>query len=53
MPKKQSLEKHPQQHQLDAYGGIEAVTSRRFCTGSTLEQPRSSGYIYAYYYVVV
>ena len=29
MPKKQSLEKHPQQHQLDAYGGIEAGTSKK------------------------
>ena len=28
MPEKQPLEKHPQQHQLDAYGGIEAGTSQ-------------------------
>jgi len=28
MHRKQPLEKHPQQQQLDAYGGIEAGTSR-------------------------
>ena len=28
MPKSQPLDKQPQQHQIDAYGGIEAGTSR-------------------------
>ena len=36
MPEKQPLEKHPQQHQLDAYGGIEAGTSRSGSAPDTL-----------------
>ena len=37
MPKIQPLEKQPQQHQLDAYGGIETGTSQyRSDTGKWL-----------------